>query len=170
MEEPLSILTGTFKQQFKAEVKTFCNETSLILKPEYILPAVQMLAEQFKFSILIDITAVDYWPILNPRMHLIYQFYSLEENQLLRLRVPLADKELQVESITPVFSGANWYEREVYDMFGVDFAHHPDLRRIIMPFEWVGHPLRKDYPLGYEEVQFTFNFDEIDVRKPHGVE
>ena len=167
MEEPLNKLIGTFKQQFKAEVKTYCDETSLILKREYILPAVQALTEQFNYSILIDITAVDYWPALDPRMHLIYEFYSMEENQLLRLRVPLSNNELDVESITPVFSGASWYEREVFDMFGIKFEHHPDLRRIIMPYDWVGYPLRKDYPLGYEEVQFTFNFDEIDIKKPY---
>jgi NADH-quinone oxidoreductase subunit C len=69
-----------------------------------------------------------------------------------------------------VFKNANWHEREVYDMFGVQFEGHSDMRRILMPEDWEGHPLRKDYPLGYEEVQFTFNFDEIDRRKPYAKE
>jgi NADH-quinone oxidoreductase subunit C len=167
MEEPLNKLIHQFKQDFKAELKTYCGETSLILKKEHIVKAVHALAENYNFSILIDITAVDYWPELSPRMHVVYQFYALEDNQNLRLRVPLANNDLSIESITAVFTGASWYEREIFDLFGINFENHPDLRRIIMPYDWVGNPLRKDYPLGYEEVQFTFNFDEIDIRKPY---
>jgi NADH-quinone oxidoreductase subunit C len=170
MEEPLKTLVTQFRQEFKADLKTYCDETSLYLKKDHIVRAVKLLNEKFKFSILIDITAVDYWPEQNPRMHVVYQFYSLEDNQMLRLRVPLGNQELSLESITPVFAGANWYEREINDMFGIHFEHHPDLRRIIMPADWVGHPLRKDYPLGYEEVQFTFNLDEIDLKKPYAID
>ena len=71
-----------------------------------------------------------------------------------------------VDSVTGIYPGANWYEREAWDMFGIHFKGHPDLRRLLMPYDWEGHPLRKDYPLGYEEVQFTFNYDEIAKRKP----
>jgi len=81
------------------------------------------------------------------------------------VRVP--GKNPTVPSIVEVFPNANWHEREIWDMFGIRFDGHPDMRRILMPYEWEGHPLRKDYPLGYEEVQFTFNFDEIDLRKPY---
>jgi NADH-quinone oxidoreductase subunit C len=73
-------------------------------------------------------------------------------------------------SLTGVYLNANWFERELWDMFGIHSEGHPDLRRIIMPADWVGHPLRKDYPLGYEEVQFTFNYEDIDLRKPYARE
>jgi NADH-quinone oxidoreductase subunit C len=75
-----------------------------------------------------------------------------------------------VKTIEKVYAGANWYEREVWDLFGIQFEGHSDLRRIVMPQDWEGHPLRKDYPVGYEEVQFTFNVDEVQLRKPRGKE
>jgi NADH-quinone oxidoreductase subunit C len=80
--------------------------------------------------------------------------------------MPLQGNAPSVRTVETIYPGANWYEREVYDLFGVKFEGHSDLRRIVLPYEWEGHPLRKDYPLGYEEVQFTFNADEIRVRKP----
>jgi NADH-quinone oxidoreductase subunit C len=75
-----------------------------------------------------------------------------------------------LSTIEGVYPNANWHEREIWDMFGIRFEGHSDLRRILMPEDWEGHPLRKDYPLGYEEVQFTFNYDEIDARKPYAKE
>jgi NADH-quinone oxidoreductase subunit C len=73
-------------------------------------------------------------------------------------------------TVTGIFKNAIWREREIWDLFGIKFENHPDLRRILMPADWEGHPLRKDYPLGYEEPQFTFNFEEIDLRKPYAKE
>ena len=84
-------------------------------------------------------------------------------NVRLRLRVPLNGNAPHLRHVEKVYPNANWYEREVWDLFGIRFEGHSDLRRIVMPHDWEGHPLRKDYPLGYEEVQFTFNFDEINT-------
>jgi NADH-quinone oxidoreductase subunit C len=98
-----------------------------------------------RFDYCSDVTAVD-WPARTPRFDVVCCLYSTVHRHRLRLKTRAADGEL-VPSVTGVWSGANWLEREVFDMFGVRFAGHPDLRRILMPEEWQGHPERKDYPL-----------------------
>ena len=86
------------------------------------------------------------------------------------MRVPVKATNPVVPTVSAIFESANWREREVWDMFGIRFEQHPDPLRILMPQDWEGHPLRKDYPLGYEEPQFTFNFEEINLRKPYAKE
>jgi NADH-quinone oxidoreductase subunit C len=105
------------------------------------------------YVLLSDLTCADF-PELPERFRLAYHLLSLENGSRLRLRV-WAGSEPVVRTVTDVWATANWHEREVYDMFGVRFAGHPDLARILMPLDWEGHPLRRDYPLGGEEVQFT---------------
>ena len=83
------------------------------------------------------------------------------------MRVPLDGNAPHLPTIEGIYPNANWHEREIWDMFGIRFEGHSDLRRILMPADWAGHPLRKDYPLGYEEVQFSFNSDEIDCANPN---
>ena len=96
-----------------------------------------------------DLTAVDWYPS-TPRFQVTYHILSHRYKHILRLTVMVDEADASVESITPVWAGANYYEREVFDLFGIRFEGHPDLRRIMMPEEWVGHPLRKDYPVeGY---------------------
>jgi NADH-quinone oxidoreductase subunit C len=97
----------------------------------------------------------------------VYQLRNLTRLLHIALRVPLSGNAPKMETLERVFPNANWFERELWDMFGIFFEGHSDLRRILMPYDWEGHPLRKDYPLGYEEVQFTFNVDEVAMRKPH---
>jgi NADH-quinone oxidoreductase subunit C len=166
MDENLQAAVQAILNQFPATLHEFREELTLQITPERVVEIAQKLRDQFKFDMLMDVTAVDYWPQQSPRFHVIYQLFSLETNQFLRLRAPLDGNDPHIHTLSVIYPSANWFEREVWDMFGVHFDGHPDPRRIIMPADWQGHPLRKDYPLGYEEVQFDFNFDEIDVRKP----
>lgn len=166
----VSTIVQQFKDRFGAGVYEFRGETSLILQADQIVPACQALRDEFNFELLTEETAVDYWPELTPRFHVVYRLRSLKHNLIIGLRVPLDGNFPVMPTLTGVYANANWFERELWDMFGIRFEGHPDLRRVVMPADWVGHPLRKDYPLGYEEVQFTFNFDEIDVRKPYAQE
>jgi NADH-quinone oxidoreductase subunit C len=167
MKEDLQKIVDQMQDRFKAGLEEFRDEASLILKPDDIVAACQTLKDEFDFEMLTEETAVDYWPEQEPRFHVVYRLRSLKHNQIIGLRVPVNGNSPTMPSLTEVYRNANWFERELWDMFGIHFDGHPDLRRVIMPADWVGHPLRKDYPLGYEEVQFSFNFDEIDVRKPY---
>lgn len=167
MDEKLQAAANAVIQQTGAQLLEFRGQTILIIDPDRLSEACRMLRDDFGFESLVELTAVDYWPQEEPRFHLIGALRSIKFNLLIAFRVPLNGNNPSMPSLTSVYPGANWLEREVWDMFGIRFEGHPDLRRILMPFEWEGHPLRKDYPLGYEEVQFSFNFDEIDVRKPY---
>jgi NADH-quinone oxidoreductase subunit C len=170
MNEQLQNAIQALKEKFGCEENIHRGEHTLFVEASDLLTASQMLRDEFSFNLLASLTATDYWPEEEPRIHVSYQFYSIEDKIHLRLRVPLAGDALNLPSIETLYPNANWHERELYDMFGVDFAGHSDMRRILMPYEWEGHPLRKDYPLGYEEPQFTFNFDAIDLRKPKATE
>jgi NADH-quinone oxidoreductase subunit C len=114
------------------------------------------LRESFRFfkedsnvqlDFLSDITGVDYWKKKEPRFEVVYQMVSLKGVRRLRVRVPVPEEDAAVESLTPLWRGANFLEREVWDLFGIRFIDHPDLRRILLYEEFQGHPLRKDYPV-----------------------
>jgi len=102
---------------------------------------------QLEFNFLMDITAVDYLGKREPRFEVVYHLYSLSKNHRLRVKVPVPEGDPVVDSLTPLWKGANWLEREVWDLFGIRFRGHPDLRRILLYEEFQGHPLRKDYPV-----------------------
>ena len=170
MTDKIQSIVEVFKERYSAEVYEFQGEVSLILVAEHIQAACQSLRDEFGFEVLIEETAVDYWPKQTPRFHVVYRLRSIQHNLIIGLRVTLDGNAPYMPTLVGVYTNANWFERELWDMFGIRFEGHPDLRRIVMPKDWEGHPLRKDYPLGYEEVQFSFNFDEIDVRKPYAKE
>lgn len=164
--ETLQSVTQAFQKRFGAVLREFQDEVTLILPAEQISAAALAARDEFGFDLLIDVTAVDYWPHEKPRFHIVYHLYGMKHNQVVCLRAPLDDVNPNIATVEGVWPAANWFEREVWDMFGITFIGHSDPRRIVMPEDWVGHPLRKDYPLGYEEVQFTFNAAEISKRKP----
>jgi len=102
---------------------------------------------QLDFDFLSDVTAVDYWEKKEPRFEVVYQILSRKKRQRLRVRVPVSENAPAVESLTPIWRGANFLEREVWDLYGIRFIDHPDLRRILLYDEFQGFPLRKDYPV-----------------------
>jgi NADH-quinone oxidoreductase subunit C len=124
------------------------GDPTAIIRPEFLVKAVEFLKKDSRllFNVLIDITAVDY-PERDPRFDVVYQLLSLPSNRRVRLKVQVGGAEPMVDSLTPLWGSANWLEREVWDMFGIRFAGHPDLKRILMYEGFEGHPLRKDYPI-----------------------
>jgi NADH-quinone oxidoreductase subunit C len=169
MDEKLQSIVQELEKEFGLNAVETHGDVSLVLPADKIVTVCQRV-HAFGFELLSDLTAVDYWPEEQPRFHVIYQFTSVSRNLRLEIRLPVPGINPTVPSITSIYRGANWPERELWDMFGIQAEGHPDLRRILMPADWEGHPLRKDYPLGYEEPQFTFNFDEINLRKPFAKE
>jgi NADH-quinone oxidoreductase subunit C len=169
MNEKLSALEAVataIEERFGATRVVFRDQMILHLAADKIVETTRCLRDEFGFNMLSDETAVDYWPKEEPRFHLIYQLRSIKDNLIITLRVPLFGNSPHVDTIEKVFPNANWFERELWDMFGIYFDGHSDMRRILMPYDWEGHPLRKDYPLGYEEVQYTFNIGDVEDRKP----
>ena len=133
------------------EVIEFRGETTVLVPREHLQRAAEYLASEpsLRFSFLSDITTVDRFP-LEPRFEVNYHLLSLDRRERLRLKVRLGGSDPVVHSVIPVWPTANWHERENFDLFGIRFEGHPDLRRILMPDDWEGYPLRKDYPVeGY---------------------
>jgi NADH-quinone oxidoreductase subunit C len=130
------------------------------VSPSEYLSTVQEL-NQDGFELMVDLTVVDWFRKREPRFELVVQFLSTSKNERKTIKVEISDEDLSVPSITRVFPSANFYEREAFDMFGIKFSDHPDLTRILMPDDWVGHPLRKDYGSGRIPVQFK-NAPKVD--------
>ncbi len=137
--------------QAVAEVIEFRGETTVVVPREHLRRAAEFLVNDraLQFTFLSDITAVDKFP-LEPRFELNYHLLSLEYRKRIRLKVRIPGDDPQVQSVTPIWPAANWHEREAFDLMGIRFEGHPDLTRILMPDDWEGYPLRKDYPVeGY---------------------
>ncbi|HLI68355.1 MAG TPA: NADH-quinone oxidoreductase subunit C [Ktedonobacteraceae bacterium] len=135
--------------QAVVETVEFREEQTIVLQLAYLVDVCTYLRDKLRFNVLSTLTAVD-WPERVPRFDVVYQLLSLPNQCRLRLKVRVGEKGEEhpsVPSVCGIWPGANWYECEVYDLFGIIFAGHPDLRRILMPPDWTTHPLRKDYPL-----------------------
>lgn len=128
------------------EVKTFRDETTVLIAKKDIFEVCKFLSSDpdLQFNLLTDLCGVDFLPE-KPRFEIVYHLCSLKNNQRLRIKTRVEEDET-VPSVESVWKVANWYEREVYDLFGIVFENHPDLRRILLWDGYQGHPLRKDYP------------------------
>jgi len=129
------------------EVIEYRGETTIVVPKELLRGAAKECCEDaaLRFNLLTDATCVDRFP-MEPRFELNYHLVSIPRRDRVRLRTRISSENPIVDSLIPVWPGANWLEREIFDLFGVRFSGHPDLRRILLPDDWEGHPLRRDYP------------------------
>lgn len=136
------------------------GQTVLIVERERIRDVLAVLRDspELQFTMLVDLTSVDYLGMdREPRFNVVYNLLSMTRNMRLTLKVVVPEDDEVVPSVTPDWPTANWLEREVFDMMGIRFSGHPDLRRILMPHDWQTYPQRKDVPLGEEPVAFSDN-------------
>ncbi|GAB4487361.1 MAG: NADH-quinone oxidoreductase subunit C [Thermodesulfovibrionales bacterium] len=140
------------KERFPEEVlgvREFRGQVSVSVKPGRIREICRWLHDDpdFFFDYLIDLCGVDYLNKRENRFDVVYHLYSIRHRHMIRLKAELPGASTTIDSVVPVWAGANWHERECYDLFGISFSGHPDLRRILLPEDWEGYPLRKDYPV-----------------------
>jgi NADH-quinone oxidoreductase subunit C len=141
-------------------ISHFREELTILVEADALAEMIDYLraAPEFTYNFLTDLTATD-WPDDEKRHEVVYLLYSFDNHSYIRLKVRLAEGE-KLPSLTPIWDIANWFEREVYDLYGVEFEGHPNLTRILTPDGFEGFPLRKDYPLTYELPRFTHNKSE----------
>jgi NADH-quinone oxidoreductase subunit D len=185
---------GRIRQQFSEavlDVLEFRGETTVTITREALPEVARFLRDQLHFEELTDVTVLDWLihaqaaPVRyaetlqggldrdeilpRPRFDVLYLFLSMSNKVRLRLRVQVGEFDANVPTLTEVYAGANFYEREVFDLFGINFVGHPFMHRILLPDDTAGHPLRKDHPLGYEPVEFTHTVREVEETKPKDV-
>jgi len=175
IQDTLAALTAQFGEPAAGSaleaVVEFRGETSVVVARSALLEVLAFLKDtpELGYTFLAYLSAWDAWPA-EPRFNVIYQLREMQNSTALRLKVLVPGEDPVLPTVTGLFINADWHEREMFDMFGLKITGHPDLRRILMPADWEGYPLRRDYPLGYEEVEFTFNFEEIEKKKPYAKE
>ncbi|MDW8305178.1 MAG: NADH-quinone oxidoreductase subunit C [Acidobacteriota bacterium] len=144
------------KPECVTEIVEAFGEVTIFVPRERIVEACRFMKEEQGFDMLADLCGVDRGPEEDPRFEVNYHLFSTRHHKRIRLKVLLSEDDPHVSTVTMVWKTANWHERETYDMFGIIFDGHPDLRRILLPSDFDGHPLRKDYPLrGYEPYSLT---------------
>ena len=158
-----SDLVRELKERFGAGIEaasTYLGQNFVVARPDSAIPILEYLKLEADFDYLVDITAVD-WPKRADRFDLVYILYSFSRNERMRVKIFIADG-FKPETAVGVHLTANWLEREVFDMFGIEFAGHPDMRRILMPEEWQGYPLRKDYGILQQDQRWVRENLEIE--------
>ena len=166
----LSTLRERFPEAISASSE-FRGDLGIDLKREALLDVVSFLRDdpELRYTYLENLCAVDYLG-RDPRFEVAIHLVSMRHAHRICLKVGAPESDPRVPSLTGHYATANYQEREAYDLVGIIFDGHPSLTRILMPDDWVGHPLRKDHPLGEEEVAFTFNQDRIYAQKPFAKE
>ncbi|HET6515934.1 MAG TPA: NADH-quinone oxidoreductase subunit C [Thermodesulfovibrionales bacterium] len=137
-----------FPEEVK-EIREFRGQVSVLIRRELVKEIMRYLHDtpELYFDFLEDLCGVDHLGRKEPRFEVVYQLFSMEHRHAVRLKAEVPADDCTIDSVVEIWKGANWHERECYDLFGVRFKGHPDLRRILLPEDWTGHPLRKDYPL-----------------------
>ena len=152
---------------FERQTGEAMRDHTLLVPTEHLVEICTFLRDEpeFHFAMLTWMGGADYLPRV-PRFECIYNLISLDHAMRFTLKVRVPEEQPRVPTVTGVWPTANWHEREAYDFYGITFTGHPDLTRILLPEDWVGWPLRKDSPLGYEEVAFTHNTPGRTVPSP----
>ena len=151
-----SELARELKERFGeavSEASTYLGQHFIVARPDSVIPILEYLKLEADFDYMVDVTAVD-WPKRANRFDVVYILYSFSRNERVRVKTLIADG-YKPETSVGVHLTANWLEREVFDMFGIEFAGHPDMRRILMPEEWEGYPLRKDYGILQQDERWV---------------
>jgi NADH-quinone oxidoreductase subunit C len=167
-------LLGILQERIGAGIlasNEFRGDLSLTLRPDAYKASAQLLRDDpaLRYTFLENLCGVDYLG-RDPRFEVVAHLVSMEHSHRVCLKVGLPEGNPHLPSLVPLFPTANYQEREAYDLMGIIFDGHPSLTRILMPDDWVGHPQRKDHPLGDEEVAFTFNQDSVYAKKPFAKE
>jgi NADH-quinone oxidoreductase subunit C len=130
------------------------GELTLFIKAARLVDVAKILRDQLRFEMCVGVNGIHFPEETSRELHAVYSLLSITRNQRIRLEVCVSEKDPHIPSVVDVWAGANWHERETYDMFGIIFDNHPGLTRILMPDDWAGFPQRKDYPLGGIEIEY----------------
>jgi len=130
------------------------GELTLFIKAARLVDVAKILRDHLRFEMCVGVNGINFPEETSRELHAVYSLLSITRNQRIRLEVCVSEKEPHIPSVVGVWAGANWHERETYDMFGIIFDNHPGLTRILMPDDWSGFPQRKDYPLGGIEIEY----------------
>jgi NADH-quinone oxidoreductase subunit C len=169
--EPLQI-ADKLKERFPEEVldvKEFRGQVSVTVRKGRILDICRFLHDDpdLYLDYLVDLCGADYLGKKENRFEVVYHLYSIRHRHALRLKAEVPENDARIDSVMPVWVGVNWHERECYDMLGIVFAGHPDLRRVLLPEDWEGYPLRKDYPLKGPEKEWHGFVDVLERAKKY---
>ena len=155
-----------FPEEF-LDVREFRGQVSVTLKKERILDIFRYLHDDpdLFLDYLVDVCGADYLGKKEKRFEVVYHLYSITHRHAVRIKAEVDGDKPYIDSVMPIWTGANWHEREAYDMYGIVFNGHPDLRRVLLPEDWEGYPLRKDYPLKGPEKEWSGFLDILDKAK-----